>query len=72
MASPLPVDLGHQRLIRASSPAQVRFRRTDNDDCSSDIKAESSTSVKAEAVKAEPIKEEDTGQENSPASTWDR
>ena len=61
MASPLPVDLGHQRLIRASSPTQVRFRRTDDDEGLRTIKAESSTSVKAEAVKAEPIKEEDTG-----------
>ena len=71
MASPLPVDLGHRRLIRASSPTQVRFSSIDDDEGLSTIKAESSTSVKAAAIKAEPIKEEDTGQESIPASTLD-
>lgn len=66
------MDLGHRRLIRASSPIQVRFRSTDDDEGLSNIEAESSTSIKAEAVKAETIKGEDTGEENTADSTWHR
>lgn len=42
---------------------------TDDDEGLSDVKAEPSTTVKAEPVKAEPVKEESTGQESNPDST---
>lgn len=42
---------------------------TDDDEGLSNIKAESSTTVKAESIKVEPIKEEPTGQEGTPDST---
>ena len=42
---------------------------TDDDEGLSNIKAESSTTVKVESIKAEPIKEEHTGQECTPDST---
>ena len=42
---------------------------TDDDEGLDNVKAESSTSIKAEAIKAEPIKGEDTGEESIPDST---
>ena len=42
---------------------------TDDDEGLDDVKAESSTALKAETVKAEPIKEEATGQESNSDST---
>lgn len=42
---------------------------TDDDEGLSELKAESSTTVKAESVKAEHIKEEPIGQEGNPDST---
>ena len=67
--SPAPAVTGSKKRKLVNYAETTSNINTDDDEGLDNVKAESSTSVKAEAVKAEPIKGEDTGEETIPDST---
>lgn len=64
-ASPSAGPSNKKRKLDNLAEATSNFN-TDDDEGLSNVKAESSTTVKAEPIKVEPVKQEHTGQEGTP------
>ena len=67
--SPAPAGPSNKKRKLVNYAEKTSNINTDDDEGLDNVKAESSTSIKAEAVKAEAIKGEDTGEETIPDST---
>ena len=67
--SPAPAGTSNKKRKLVNYADTTSKLNTDDDEGLDNVKAESSTSIKAEAVKAESVKEENTGQESLPDPT---
>ena len=67
--SPAPSGTSNKKRKLVNYAETTSNLNTDDDEGLDNLKAESSTNVKAEAVKTEPIKGEETGEESLPDST---
>ena len=67
--SPAPSGTSNKKRKLVNYAETTSNLNTDDDEGLDNVKAESSTAVKAETIKTEPIKGEETGEESLPGST---